>query len=371
VSLGCSRVALGHQADDQSETVLFRIVRGTGLRGLAGIPYRRDIFVRPLLDVSRARILAYLRRRSLPFATDPSNVDARYARARLRHSILPALREENPRVDEALRRLAAEAGALSASAADPASRPALAARAAGVHVSSRLGTAMADAARQGGTRSFDAAGGHRLTVSYGRLSIVIPPGGAATSARPAVTGAEGRPSQPVYELERPMTGAGTYRLGPEAAVMVCEGSSPVPTGPAGASASVGGGDALQWTWFDRMQLAWPLVLRVGRPGDRMRPRGGRGSRKLSDLLIDAKVPRPERRGRLVVASADGAILFVPGLRPSAVAAPTAVTRHFVGLAAVCRSTLGPEAEPRAETAVPEAETRAETRAETIVRNGDR
>ena len=58
------RVALGHQADDQAETVLYRIVRGTGVAGLAGIPYRRDPFVRPLLDVTRAQILRYLRRRS-------------------------------------------------------------------------------------------------------------------------------------------------------------------------------------------------------------------------------------------------------------------------------------------------------------------
>src|SRR6185503_8870982 len=106
---GAERVALGHQADDQAETVLYRIVRGTGLAGLAGIPYRRDIFVRPLLDVTRAQILRYLRRRSIAFVDDPSNADHRFARARIRHRILPALAEENPRVAEALRALAAAA----------------------------------------------------------------------------------------------------------------------------------------------------------------------------------------------------------------------------------------------------------------------
>jgi tRNA(Ile)-lysidine synthase len=83
------RVALGHQADDQVETVLFRIMRGTGVAGLAGIPYLRAPFVRPLLDVTRAQIQVYLRRRSIPFATDPSNVDPHYARARIRQEILP------------------------------------------------------------------------------------------------------------------------------------------------------------------------------------------------------------------------------------------------------------------------------------------
>ena len=93
---GAARVALGHQAEDQAETVLFRIVRGTGLPGLAGIPYRRDRFVRPLLDVRRGEVLRYLRRRSIPFVDDPSNADARFARARIRHRLLPALARGEP-----------------------------------------------------------------------------------------------------------------------------------------------------------------------------------------------------------------------------------------------------------------------------------
>ena len=63
---GAARVALAHQADDQAETVLFRVVRGTGLGGLAGIPYLRAPFIRPLLDVTRAEIARYVKRRSLP-----------------------------------------------------------------------------------------------------------------------------------------------------------------------------------------------------------------------------------------------------------------------------------------------------------------
>ena len=118
---GADRVALGHQADDQAETVLYRIIRGTGVAGLAGIPYRRDVFVRPLLDVTRAQILRYLRRRSIPFVEDPSNADPRFARARIRHRILPALAQENPRVAEALRALAAAARGGAAGA--PRGRP--------------------------------------------------------------------------------------------------------------------------------------------------------------------------------------------------------------------------------------------------------
>jgi len=91
-AIGAQKIALGHQADDQEETILFRILRGTGVRGLAGIPYRREMLVRPLLDVERAQVLTYLRRRSIPSVEDPSNRDSRFTRARLRHQILPALR---------------------------------------------------------------------------------------------------------------------------------------------------------------------------------------------------------------------------------------------------------------------------------------
>src|SRR6185503_1710760 len=156
---GVQRIALGHQADDQAETVLFRIVRGTGLRGLAGIPYRRGLFVRPLLDVGRAEILRYLHRRSIPFVEDPSNADLRFARARVRHRYLPLLREENPRVGEALVALAAAARGLGAASG-------------GVPALPRRLAAAADRLRaRGGTAALDVAGGRRLEISYGALRV--------------------------------------------------------------------------------------------------------------------------------------------------------------------------------------------------------
>jgi len=79
-------------------------------------------------------------------------------------------------------------------------------------------------------------------------------------------------------------------------------------------------------------LSWPLGARVRRPGDRMHPRGGAGRRKLSDLLIDAKIPRDARASLPVVTAAGGELLlFVPGLRPSREAAPSAATRRWIGL----------------------------------------
>jgi len=104
---GYDKIAVGHHADDQVETILFRIVRGTGRHGLGGMPVRREQIIRPLLDVSRADILAYLRKHRLKYCTDLSNHDDQFRRNYLRNTLLPELRARlNPKVDAALLNLA-------------------------------------------------------------------------------------------------------------------------------------------------------------------------------------------------------------------------------------------------------------------------
>ncbi|MDK1031379.1 MAG: tRNA lysidine(34) synthetase TilS [Planctomycetia bacterium] len=118
--IGATRVALAHQADDQVETVLGNILRGTGMKGLCGMPYSRPLdadgnilIVRPLLDVTRKEVLRFLRIRRQGFVTDPTNCDNRYRRNRMRNELLPALRRRfNPQVDSAVLRLAGQAQAV-------------------------------------------------------------------------------------------------------------------------------------------------------------------------------------------------------------------------------------------------------------------
>lgn len=102
------RVATGHTRSDQAETVLFRILRGSGLTGLSGIlPVTGEGLVRPLLEIDRSEIEAWLRARSIAWREDSTNQDRAYARNRLRHEILPLLRERfNPQLDAALAQLA-------------------------------------------------------------------------------------------------------------------------------------------------------------------------------------------------------------------------------------------------------------------------
>ena len=99
-----TRIATAHQADDQAETILMDLIRGSGLHGLCGIPPVRGRFIRPLLGVGREEILAYLELRGLEHVEDSSNRDTAYRRNQLRHEIMPMLRQLNPAVTAALGR---------------------------------------------------------------------------------------------------------------------------------------------------------------------------------------------------------------------------------------------------------------------------
>ncbi|MBN1766562.1 MAG: tRNA lysidine(34) synthetase TilS [Sedimentisphaerales bacterium] len=119
--IGCKKIALAHNADDNVETILQRIIRGTGFRGLAGIPPVRPLeefkeygdltLIRPLLGVGRGRIETFLKESDIPFRLDRSNLADDYTRNRIRNELLPLLRERyNPEISQALERLGVIAG---------------------------------------------------------------------------------------------------------------------------------------------------------------------------------------------------------------------------------------------------------------------
>lgn len=114
--MGAARIATAHTADDNVETLLLHLIRGAGLHGLGGIPPRRGIIVWPLLAVSRAEILDYLREHGLDHVEDPSNADLSFTRNRIRREVLPLLWELNPnfnaRAGETIRALRADGACL-------------------------------------------------------------------------------------------------------------------------------------------------------------------------------------------------------------------------------------------------------------------
>ena len=262
--LGLASIFLGHTARDQAETVLMRILRGTGPAGLAGIPARRGRFERPLLALPRAAIDDYVTIHALPIAADPMNEDARLARVRMRTELMPLLRKENPRLDGALVRLAASAAewlevidALAAPfSAFPIDCAALAAQPAAVR-------------KRALSLALDAAGLDHEAVHLDELD---------------------------REVRRPARG---------------EVSLDVPGARLVRSYDQLGVEALAEVLRPLRAPEGPYVLRVWQPGDRMRPARLRGkSRKLSDLMSDAKVPRAARAGaRVVVRTTDAEIVW--------------------------------------------------------------
>lgn len=99
-------IATAHNKDDRAETVLMRIIRGSGLMGLRGIKYKReDNVIRPLLDVSREMIEGYCRENNLDYMTDSTNNDDDYMRNKVRHKLIPIIKELNPKAIDALSNL--------------------------------------------------------------------------------------------------------------------------------------------------------------------------------------------------------------------------------------------------------------------------
>jgi tRNA(Ile)-lysidine synthase len=155
LDVGAGWVATAHTLDDQAETVLHRLIRGAGLRGLRGIAESRELvpgvrLLRPMLTVARRDVIAYLRALDQPWREDETNQDPAFTRNRIRHELLPMLRTFNPTIEESLARTAAQADEIhsgieqvAASLLTAAERP----RAGGVIVLDRAG--LADVAAHG------------------------------------------------------------------------------------------------------------------------------------------------------------------------------------------------------------------------------
>lgn len=310
--LGANRIATGHTRADQAETVILRLLRGAGARGLAAIPPRRGPVVRPLIDRSRAEILAFLADAGLPFLEDPTNATPRFLRNRVRNEILPLLERLNPSLERALARTAdllredERALEASARAAAPAPRPPPG-EAASIEVERLRGEPLAVRRRVVRRlwrrvlgRAAGLGAGHVASVlallrRRGPGRVALPGGVEARAAYGVLTvGLPVAASSPIVEVAVP--GPGVYALpGRRARIEVA-------LGPDGSAA-----------------VDWPLTLRSRRPGDRFRPEGGRGGKKLKSWLIDRKVPREERDRLVVLADRRGNVLWLPDLGARAAA----------------------------------------------------
>ncbi|MGE0711869.1 MAG: tRNA lysidine(34) synthetase TilS [Planctomycetota bacterium] len=340
---GARAVALGHTREDQVETVLGRILRGTSLRGLGGMPARRRLsrraacvwVVRPLLELGREEARAYLRARGVSWREDPSNADTSLARNRLRRHVLPLLRElSNPRVDEALLRLARHArgasapleraaedllagdrlagdllaGDLLASDRDPgADLGAL--RAAPAPVRAAALARLAQGAAPGRVEERHVRGLERL-VAAGRGALALPGGGRASvsGARLVVARRErARDASPAAAPSLPLPlGIPGEVWDRVAGLRFSARLLPAPPGELRA-------DPARLALLDADRVQGALAVRRRRPGDRFWPLGAPGRRTLKRFLIDQRVPRTSR-GAIPVVTIDDRPLWVVGHR---------------------------------------------------------
>jgi tRNA(Ile)-lysidine synthase len=334
---GADRICLAHTRDDQAETVLLRLARGAGPASLAAMePSRPDGVLRPLLEQPHRACVEYLEARGVAWVEDSSNAGEAHFRNRVRRRLLPALEAElGVDVRARLARLAdqlrqesilaeqrigellgapgtelARATVLAAGAAAPRLMHAWLARA-GVRASHAQIAQLVEVIRgERPSAAIDLGRGRRVVRRYESLALesAVPEARAETPAEPAFWAA-------------PLDVPGVVR------VAGWEISSAVPAA-ADAAAAVGSGPPA--TWLDLERLEAPLTVRSPAPGDRVRLVYGR--RKLADILIDARVPRQERRSLAVVASGDD-ILWVPGVVRSIVARAEPTSRRLARLQA--------------------------------------
>jgi len=302
--LGASAIATGHTADDVAETVLMNLARGSGLRGLAGIPPVSGLVARPLIEVRRDEVLGYLRALGQEYRTDPTNALPKYTRNRVRSEVLPVLEGLYPgagaNVARAAGLLREDLGALEELAERSIRRRGeeviLPSEAGLHHALRRYAVRKAYSALVPGRYPLDSDAVEAvLALESGTLDL---PSGVVAASRPGGEVA-------LYERREP----------PECqTVPLAEGEC----GVAGWTVTVRELPAPEILPVDagRPEVAYldagrgPYSLRLVREGDVVRPLGLRGSKKVLRAMMDRKVPRDLRRRTPVVVDGRGRVAWV-------------------------------------------------------------
>lgn len=331
--------ATGHTASDQAETVLYRLAASPGRRALLGMAPRRGRLVRPLLEATRAETEAYCTARGLAWREDLSNRDPRFARARVRHGLLPALREIAPAAERAVAETAAqlreESEVLDRTVADALEQlgggPAVEAAAL-----AELGPALSRLVLR---RLAERELGSPHPLTRDDVDAVLALAGAAlpgqANGEAALRGpAGGSRSLDLGRGLRAVAEYGTirFRLGEDAAAPPPV-ALPIPGtaqfGDWTVEARLGGGGEVDLLAAD---LGDAVTVRGWRDGDRMRPLGLGGTKTLQDLFTDRKVPRSLRRS-LPIVEAGGEIAWVAGVAVGERFAAVGEAQPRIGLSA--------------------------------------
>jgi tRNA(Ile)-lysidine synthase len=310
-SQGLDYVATAHHQRDAAETMLLNLTHGTGLSGLHGIPVRQGRVVRPLLGAAKDDLYDYVVAQHLVWREDSSNDSTLYQRNRLRHDVLPVLRELNPALDQTLQHTAErvrgaellvqhlvdqtaqqarrdEADAtyinIAVLQATPATAVLLHELLRPFHFSWLVTKDIVESFRAVSGKQFDSPT-HRLVKD--RDQLVITP--------------------------KNLSGFGTYQWPEGQTELVVDGLRLTAKEHAAEGYAVP--KAKDVAALDLDKLKFPLTLRRWREGDWFMPIGLKGKKKISDFLIDQKVPLNLKDQVLLLTAADGKVVWVVGMRP--------------------------------------------------------
>ncbi len=326
--LGASRVALGHHADDQAETVLLNLIRGTGLKGLSGIPPARDgVFIRPLLEARRKQLEEYCREYGIAYRVDSSNLKTVYLRNRVRLELMPLLEEKyNPAAVECLNRLAGivrDEDEYMDTVARIALEDAVMSREEGkiALFVEKFNCCPAAVKRRMIAAVYRELAGYLRTPAYvhiegalemasgksprGRIEM---PGGVILVKRCRLLEmirSRESPRIPFYQY--PLKVPGLTRIPEIDRTILAE---PLDAVRAGDPRRFSSDQAL----LDLESLEGPLCVRRRRDGDVFFPLGSGGKVKLKKFFIDLKVPR-EQRDTIPIVTCGNDIVWVAGIRP--------------------------------------------------------
>ncbi len=316
--VGASKIALGHQADDQVETFIMRILRGAGMEGLGGIPPARGKYIRPLIEVGREEIEAYCRGKGIEFRVDASNLNLSYLRNRVRHRLIPAFQEYSPAFKENVLKtievLVADQAFLEEVTEEEFARIAVTEeKLVKLARSTLLKMPLAIQRRviREGIRLVkgDLTGiefKHIETVSdyvasgKGKLQIDLPHGLVVFSEYGTIIVAQKEKLKSPAIGGIPLDIPGTTEVR-ELGVRF--------TADLGSARDFRPSEGKEVAYLDADELKAPLKVRTRLPGDSFRPLGMKGSRKLQDFFVDEKVPRRER-DRVPILETNGQIVWV-------------------------------------------------------------
>jgi tRNA(Ile)-lysidine synthase len=318
------KVALGHNMNDQAETVLMNLLRGSGLRGLSGIPpIRENRYIRPLIQVTRDEIHAYLREKNMSFIVDSSNLEKKYLRNKIRLDLIPLLLSYQPRFIEHLGELASlcrEKNQLIEQEARKCLKKATLHVSQGVMdlsigvirdlpMSTRFDV-IREAIKQirGTLRRIN--GEHVKAVSdlinnpKPQVRASLPEKLVVTKTYERLrfaTDAEAEIEDFSYRIEH----MGSIHIPETNQVLFLEEVTKRDFSESSPSPHV--------AFVDLDRIAWPLWVRNFRIGDKFMPLGMKGSKKVKDVFIDKKISREERKRMLILADGNN-IIWVCGIR---------------------------------------------------------